>query len=39
MGLPNDASIRISLPRNCSQETIDTFLRELPLALEHVRNN
>lgn len=39
MGLPNDASIRISLPRNCSQETIDLFLRELPPALEHVRNN
>ncbi len=39
MGLPNDASIRISLPTNCSQETIDLFLREFPSALEHVRNN
>lgn len=39
MGLPNDASIRISLPRNCTQETIDLFLRELPQALEQVRNN
>jgi len=33
MGLPNDSSIRISLPPDCSEETIDLFLTQLPAAL------
>lgn len=33
MGLPNDSSIRISLPPDCSVNTIDRFLAQLPVAL------
>jgi cysteine desulfurase len=33
MGLPNDSSIRISLPPDCSEETINLFLSQLPAAL------
>ena len=33
MGLPNDSSIRISLPPDCSEDTIDLFLSQLPVAL------
>jgi cysteine desulfurase len=33
MGLPNDSSIRISLPPDCSGHTIDRFLAQLPVAL------
>jgi cysteine desulfurase len=33
MGLPNDSSIRISLPPDCSEKTIDLFLSQLPAAL------
>ena len=33
MGLPNDSSIRISLPPDCSEKTIDLFLTQLPAAL------
>ncbi len=36
IGLPNDASIRISLPPDCSEETIDLFLTQLPAALAAV---
>ena len=36
MGLPNDSSIRISLPPDCSDETIDLFLTKLPAALAAV---
>ena len=36
IGLPNDASIRISLPPDCSEETINLFLAELPSALDAV---
>jgi cysteine sulfinate desulfinase/cysteine desulfurase-like protein len=36
MGLPNDSSIRISLPPDCSEETIDLFLTQLPDALSVV---
>ena len=36
IGLPNDASIRISLPPDCSEETINLFLTELPSALAAV---
>lgn len=33
MGMPNDSSIRISLPADCSEATIDLFLAQLPEAL------
>ena len=33
MGMPNDSSIRMSLPPDCSDATIDLFLAELPEAL------
>jgi predicted metal-dependent hydrolase len=33
MGLPNDSSIRISLPPDCSESTIEHFLAQLPVAL------
>lgn len=33
MGMPNDSSIRISLPPDCSDATIDLFLAQLPEAL------
>jgi cysteine desulfurase len=33
MGLPNDSSIRISLPPDCSENTIELFLTQLPIAL------
>ncbi len=36
IGLPNDASIRISLPQDCSEETINLFLTQLPAALATV---
>ena len=37
VGLPNEASIRISLPPDCSAATVDLFLRELPAALATIR--
>lgn len=33
MGMPNESSIRISLPPDCSDATIDLFLAQLPEAL------
>lgn len=36
MGLAHNASVRISLPPDCSEERIDLFLTELPAALEEV---
>ncbi len=37
MGIPADASIRVSLPFGCAEETIDGFLAALPEALSAAR--
>lgn len=37
MGIPADASIRVSLPFGCTEETIDGFLAALPEALSAAR--
>ncbi len=37
MGLAGAASVRVSLPYGCTDETVDAFLRELPEAVAVVR--
>ena len=37
MGLAGDASVRVSLPFGCSDETVDAFLRELPDSVAAIR--
>lgn len=37
MGMAHDASVRISLPFGCEQESIDAFLDAVPAAVERVR--
>lgn len=39
MGLPHDASVRVSLPFGCRQETIDAFLDAMPAAVQRVREH
>ena len=37
MGIAHDASVRVSLPLGCTQETVDEFLKAMPGAVEQVR--
>lgn len=38
MGLAADASVRVSLPLGCTEETVNAFLRALPDAVEAARS-
>jgi cysteine desulfurase len=39
MGMAHDASVRVSLPLGCTQESVDDFLRAMPGAVERVREH
>lgn len=38
MGIPADASVRVSLPLGCTEETVSGFVRALPEALAEARS-
>ena len=39
MGIAHDASVRVSLPLGCTQESVDEFLQAMPGAVERVREH
>jgi cysteine desulfurase len=39
MGMAHDASVRVSLPLGCTQESVDEFLQAMPGAVERVREH